>query len=206
MSAARPRLIGLTGGIACGKSAVSARLAARGAAVVDADEVARAVVAPGSAGLAAVAARFGAGVLRPDGSLDRAALGALVFGDPAARAALEGITHPLIAAESARRVAEALAGPAPLVVYDAALLVESGRAEQFRPLVVVWASPEVQRARLVARDGLSAEQAEGRLRAQLSTERKRALADFVVENDGDLAALDEEVGRLWGRLVGAEGG
>lgn len=199
---ARPRLIGLTGGIACGKSAVSARLSARGAVVIDADEVARAVVAPGSEGLRAVVARFGEGVSRPDGSLDRAALGALVFADPAARAALEGITHPLIAAESARRIEEALRGPAPLVVYDAALLIESGRADQFRPLVVVWASLEVQRARLMARDGLSLEQAEARLRAQLSPDQKRAMADQVVVNDGDLVALDRAVADLWGALVG----
>ncbi len=198
----RARLIGLTGGIACGKSAVSARLSARGAVIIDADEVSRAVVAPKSEGLAAITARFSEGVLREDGTLNRAALSALIFSDPSARAALEGITHPLIATESARRIQEALKGPAPLIVYDAALLIESGRADQFRPLVVVWAPPELQRARLMARDGLSAAQAEARLRAQLSPDRKREVADHVVVNDGDLASLDRAVARLWEGLVG----
>ncbi len=194
-------LIGLTGGIACGKSTVSAMLAARGARVVDADQIARDVVAPGTHGLASVVDAFGPDVLDGE-ALDRAALGQRVFGDDEARARLEGILHPLIAEESMRRLAEAATSGAPLVVYDAALLVESGRASQFRPLVVVTAPTEVQVARICARDGLDEVAARARIDAQMPVAEKAALADHVVDNGGDLAATAAQVAKLWEALLG----
>lgn len=194
-------LIGLTGGIACGKSTVSRMLAARGAVVVDADQVARDVVRPGSAGLAQVVDAFGDGVLDADGALDRQALGARVFGDDAARRRLEGILHPLIATESMTQLAAAGASGAPLVVYDAALIVEAGRADLFRPLVVVTAPVEAQRARIMARDGLDAAAAQARLDAQMPVAEKAALADHVVENGGALAHTEAQVAALWETLT-----
>ncbi len=193
-------LIGLTGGIACGKTTVAERLRARGAIVIDADQVARDVVAPGTPGLAQVVLAFGPTVLTGEGHLDRARLGATVFGDAAARRRLEGILHPLIAAESVRRIQAA--ADAPLVVYDAALLIESGRAEMFRPLVVVTADPATQRARLMRRDGLDLAAAEARIAAQMPVAEKVARADYVVMNDGDLAATDAQIEALWRTLTG----
>lgn len=190
-------LIGLTGGIACGKSTVAALLRARGAVVVDADEVARAVVAPGQPALADIAAAFGPTVLDATGALDRPALARAVFGDPAARRQLEAFTHPRIAAESAVRLAEAQRTGAPLVVYDAALLFESGRAEAFRPILCVTATPEVQRARLMARDGLDLAQAEARVAAQMPVAEKAARADRTIDNSGDRVATEAQVAALW---------
>ncbi len=195
-------LIGLTGGIACGKSTVADALRARGAVIVDADQVARDVVAPGTPGLAAVVEAFGEGVLDADGRLDRAALGARVFGDEMARRRLEGILHPLIAQESMVQLQTAAATGAPLVVYDAALLVESGRADLFRPLVVVSAPEAVQRERLMARDGLERPAAEARIAAQMPVAEKAAVADHVVDNGGDRAATEAQIDALWDRLVG----
>lgn len=194
-------LIGLTGGIACGKTTVARMLTARGAIVIDADQIARDVAAPGSPGLAAVVEAFGPAVLAADGALDRAALGAAVFGDPAKRARLEGLLHPRIAEESMRRIAAALAAAPPLVVYDAALLVETGRADQFRPLVVVTAPPEVQRARLIERDGLDPAAADARLAAQMPVAEKARRADHVIDNAGPLAETEAQVDALWQRLV-----
>lgn len=194
-------LIGLTGGIACGKTTVARMLTARGAIVIDADQIARDVAAPGSPGLAAVVEAFGPAVLAADGALDRAALGAAVFGDPAERARLEAILHPRIAEESMRRIAAALAAAPPLVVYDAALLVETGRADQFRPLVVVTATPEVQRARLIERDGLDPAAAAARLAAQMPVAEKARRADHVIDNSGPLAETEAQVDALWQRLV-----
>jgi dephospho-CoA kinase len=196
-------LIGLTGGIACGKTTVSRMFTGRGATVIDADQIARDVVRPGSAGLEAIVAAFGVEVRRPDGTLDRPRLGALIFADPHARKRLEAITHPLIAAESMRRLGEALGANPPLVVYDAALLVESGRAEQFRPLVVVQTSRESQIARLMSRDGLDREAAERRLSSQMDLETKAAMADHVIDNSGTLAETEQQVARLWEALVSA---
>lgn len=195
-------LIGLTGGIACGKSTVADALRARGAVIVDADQVARDVVAPGTPGLAAVVDAFGDRVLAPDGRLDRGALGARVFGDDLARRRLEGILHPLIAQESMVQLQAAAATGAPLVVYDAALLVESGRADLFRPLVVVTAPEAVQRARLMARDDLDPAAAEARIAAQMPVADKAAVADHVIDNGGERAATEAQIDALWDRLVG----
>ncbi|MBU0554057.1 dephospho-CoA kinase [Myxococcota bacterium] len=189
------RRIGLTGGIACGKSTASAMLKARGAAIIDADEVARDVVAPGTAGLTAITEAFGPAILR-EGALDRAALARIIYATPAARAQLEAILHPRIAEESARRMAEA-ARVAPLVVYDAALIIESGRAESLRPLVVVYAPRAVQMARLMARDGLDEAAAAARLAAQMPIDEKARYADHIIDNSGDLAQTQAQIDQLW---------
>jgi dephospho-CoA kinase len=185
--------VGLTGGIASGKSTVAEFLHRLGASVVDADQVARDVVAPGTDGFVAVVDAFGAEMVGPDGSLDRAKLGALVFEDEEARETLNGITHPRIAAESQRRIARERASDAPYVVYEAALLVENGLAEAFRPLVVVAIAPEQQIARLMARDGSTAEEAQKRIDSQLPLEDKLALADFIIRNDGALPETEQRV-------------
>jgi dephospho-CoA kinase len=193
--------IAVTGGIGSGKSAVTSRLAELGAVVVDADALAREVVEPGTPGLAAVVEEFGADVLRPDGSLDRAALAALVFSDPERRAALEAIVHPLVG----RRSQELLdaAPPEAVVVYDVPLLAESahlGRVEGFDAVVVVEAPVETRVQRLVAR-GLAEDDARARIAAQATDAERRAIADHVLDNSGGLEALDAAVDRLWAALT-----
>lgn len=195
--------IGLTGGIGAGKSAVAARLAAHGAVVVDADRIAREVVEPGTPGLEAVVAEFGPHVLRADGSLDRAALAAVVFADAGRRAALESIVHPRVAARSAELIAAA--PPDAVVVYDVPLLAELAggdrdRRGEFDTVVVVEAPLETRVARLVAR-GLTEDDARSRIAAQASDEQRRALADHVLDNGADLTALDAAVDRLWAALT-----
>lgn len=194
-------VIGLTGGIACGKSAVSSRLQGYGVVVVDADQVARDVVLPGSAGLAAVVDAFGASVLLPDGALDRKSLGARVFGDDAARARLNAILHPRIAAESAARFASLSGQGHGFVVYDAALLIENGIHRAMEAVVVVTAQPAVQRARLMARDGLTLAEADARIAAQWPLAKKVAEAHHVIDNSGDREALDARVREVYALLV-----
>jgi len=186
-------VVGLTGGIASGKSTVARLFAALGVPVVDADEVARDVVAPGTEGLREVAAAFGPNVLGTEGALDRAALGAVVFADSAARKRLEAITHPRIAIESGRQLAEATASGATYALYEAALLVENGSYKMFAALIVVTAPADVQRARIAARDGLDATQAQARIAAQAPVAAKIAVADWVIDNAGDRAALEARV-------------
>jgi dephospho-CoA kinase len=193
-------VIGLTGGIASGKSTVARLLAERGAAIVDADQVARQVVEPGQPALAEIIARFGTGVLTTDGTLDRKRLGAIAFSDPAARADLNRITHPRITAASASAIASWADAGAGVVFYEAALLVENESHRTLPALIVVSASPEVQLARVMARDGLSREDAEKRLASQLPLADKRAVATWVIENDGDEAALAKEVDRVVAQL------
>lgn len=189
MGQADKALIGLTGGIASGKSTVAAILAACGVAIVDADALAREVVAPGSPGLEEIVAAFGATLLAADGSLDRNKLGSLVFEDQAARATLNAITHPRIAALSAERIVKGMQTTAPYVVYEAALLVETGAHKGMQALIVVAANLQSQTARACARDGLDAQHAQARISAQAPLADKVAVADYVIENDGDLAAL-----------------
>ncbi len=191
------RIIGLTGGIASGKSTVARLLAARGARVLDADQLARQVVAPGTPGLAAVVEAFGPQVLAPDGALDRAALGERVFGDEAARRQLETITHPRIAARFLQETERAAEQGVPVLVYEAALLVESGARAAVQELVVVAATPEVQVARVAARDGLGEAAARARIAAQAPLKEKLAVADHVIKNEGSLAELEAQVQRLW---------
>ena len=191
----------LTGGIASGKSTVAALLEARGARVIDADEVAREVVAIGSPGLAQLRDRFGDTILAPDGSLDREHLGALIFGDDDARAALNAIMHPLIFVRSLERMQEALASNQRPIFYDAALLVENGAWRSFDGLVVVAAPPSLQQTRLMARNQLSDAQAQQRIDAQYPLEKKIEVADFVIHNDSDLAHLEADVDRVLNAIL-----
>lgn len=198
-------LVGLTGGIGTGKSTVAAMLAARGAVVIDADRLAREVVEPGEPTLARIVQEFGPEVLGPDGRLDRKALGALVFADPARRRRLEALTHPPIRARlDARLEALARAGFRGVVVVDAPLLVESGLHRAMDRLVVVTADEATQLARLMARDGLDRAEALRRIRSQMPLAAKARLADHVIDNSGDRAATEAQVERLWAALE-AEG-
>jgi dephospho-CoA kinase len=190
------RLIGLTGGIATGKSTFAAALRALGVPVIDADELARAAVAKGTPGLAAVVAEFGDDVLAPDGELERRSMGARVFADPSARARLEATVHPTVRALFRTELARLAAGGYPVAVYDVPLLYEAKREGEADLVVVVWAPREVQIARLAARDGLDRTAAEARLAAQLPIDEKAARADVVIENHGDPAALVEKARRL----------
>jgi dephospho-CoA kinase len=190
--------IGLTGGIGSGKSTVAALLTQHGARVVDADRIAREVVEPGTPGLAAVVAEFGDGVLTPEGALDRPALAALVFGDPAARARLDAIVHPLVRSRAAELVAAAPVDA--VVVQDVPLLVETGQASSFDLVLVVEAEVGTRVARLVER-GLTAEDARARIASQATDEQRRAVADVVLRNDGDRDALAIEVDRFWAERV-----
>ncbi len=196
------RQIGLTGGIASGKSAVAGRLAELGAVIIDSDVLAREVVQPGTPGLAAVVARFGSGVLAADGSLDRAALGAVVFADPQARAALEAIIHPAVRARAAALSAAAPAGA--VVVQVIPLLVEAGLADAFDQVVVVDVDPDLQMERLQRRNRYSREEAAARIAAQAPRDVRLAQADVVIENSGTLAELYAQVDRFWAALTGAD--
>ncbi|GAA4750547.1 hypothetical protein GCM10023328_36720 [Modestobacter marinus] len=190
--------IGLTGGIGSGKSTVAALLAERGAVVVDADRLAREAVAPGTTGLAAIAEEFGPGVLTGDGALDRAALAAVVFADPAARARLDAIVHPRVRARAAELAAAA--PPGSVVVQDVPLLVETGQAASFDLVLVVQTDPETRVARLVDR-GLSAADARARIASQATDEQRRAVADVVLRNDGPPEELAAQVDRFWSEHV-----
>jgi dephospho-CoA kinase len=203
MLGAVSKIIGLSGGIGSGKSTVARELAALGAVVIDADAIVHELQAPGAPLLDEIARAFGRQLIRPDGSLDRAALGDLVFRDEAARKRLGEIVHPKVGAEVARRLAAARAAGAPLVVLDIPLLFEGRRAGtgsaaalRFDATVLVHASEETQIARQIARDGCSRDEALRRIRAQLPLSEKRALADHVIENDGDLADTRRQVGEL----------
>jgi dephospho-CoA kinase len=189
------KVIGLTGGIASGKSTVSSMLRQLGADVIDADAIARDVVEPGTPGLAEVARRF-PGVLGADGRLDRAKLGARIFFDPQERAALNAILHPLIQEEFRRRTAALEAQGKPLVVYDAALLIENGLHRAMDAVVVVNAPEDVQRRRLMERNGLTREEADARLASQMPLREKLQHATWVVENGGTLEATRAQVERI----------
>ncbi|MDP9792060.1 dephospho-CoA kinase [Catenuloplanes nepalensis] len=191
--------VGLTGGIGAGKSAVSARLAELGAIVIDSDVLAREVVAPGTDGLAELRAAFGDGVLRPDGALDRPALGALVFGDDAARRRLEAIIHPRVRDRSAE-LAEAAPDDA-IVVHDVPLLVESGLAPLYQLVVVVETPEEIRVARLTRDRGMTEDAARARIAAQATDAQRREVADVVLSNAGTREELIAAVDDLWQRLI-----
>jgi dephospho-CoA kinase len=192
-------LVGLTGGIGAGKSTVAELLAARSAVVVDADQVARAVVEPGQPALAKLVERFGDGILDADGRLDRTALAKVAFSDEDSHRDLEGITHPAINEEFTRRVAEA-PGDA-IVVLDVPLLAESEQARKrpYQTVIVVEAPREVRLARLEAR-GVDRVDAEARMSAQAGDEERRKLATYIVDNGGDRPALERRVEEIWGDL------
>jgi dephospho-CoA kinase len=190
--------VGLTGGIGAGKSEVSRRLESYGAVVIDADLLARQVVAPGTPGLAQVVEAFGEKVLGPDGALDRERLGEIVFADASLRGKLNAIVHPLVGARM-RELEEAAAGAA-IVVHDIPLLAENHLQDGFDEVVVVDVPPRVQAERLVKERGMTPEQAEARMRAQASRQDRLEIATIVVDNSGSLAELDREVGDLWTEL------
>jgi dephospho-CoA kinase len=190
--------VGLTGGVGSGKSTVSALLAEHGAVVIDADAIARQVVEPGTPGYDAVVARFGRGILGPDGALDRPALAAIVFNDEAARADLNAIVHPLVGARTGELMQAAPAGA--IVVYDIPLLVESGTAGGFDAVVVVEAATGTRLQRLEAR-GMPEADARARMAAQADDAARRAVAHEIVVNDGSLEELRATVDELWERLL-----
>jgi dephospho-CoA kinase len=195
------RRVGLTGGVAAGKSTVSALLTELGAVVIDADVLAREVVAPGTDGLAEVVAAFGPDVLTPDGDLDRPALGAIVFGDEARRRVLEGIIHPWVRVRAAE--IEAAAGPDAVVVHDIPLLAESdGAAGTFDAVIVVDVPSEVQVSRMVGDRGWTREDAEARIAAQATREQRRAIATYVVDNTGTREDLRQRVAEVFESLTG----
>ena len=194
-------VVGLTGGIACGKTTVAEMFGDLGIPVVDADELAREVVAPGTTGLARIVEVFGEEVLLADGSLDRKRMGDIVFDDEQARSTLNAILHPLIGAAGVARIAGLQDDPAPYILYEAALLVETGSFDSFAGLIVVSASPQTQKARLIERDGFSEDEADARIGAQLPLAEKVAVADYVVVNDGDLEGTRSQVLETHQQLV-----
>jgi dephospho-CoA kinase len=195
-------LVALTGGIASGKSTIARRLAEHGAVVVDADQIVRDVQQPGSPVLRAIAAEFGDGMLREDGSLDRAGLGARVFGDPTAVATLNAIVHPAVRIESQRRFDEAFAADRDaVVVYDVPLLVEASVDHPFDLVVVTNAPRRTQVQRLVEERGLDPIQAEARVAAQVDNTTRLAIADVVIDTDGTLAHTMSQTDALWRRIV-----
>jgi len=196
------RLIGLTGGIATGKSTVAGMLQSHGAVIVDLDVLAREVVQPGTPVLARIADRFGSDVVDADGALDRAALGAIVFADPGARLELERLTHPAVIELMQQQIGEAAARDAPVVVVDVPLLFETGREELFEGTLLVYAPPETQLRRMLARDGLDAADAQQRINAQLPIDDKRLRATWVIDNGGDIAATESQVQAWWGEAIG----
>ncbi|MFE9912064.1 dephospho-CoA kinase [Streptomyces clavifer] len=191
--------VGLTGGIGAGKSEVSRLLVSYGAVLIDADRIAREVVEPGTPGLASVVETFGPGILAADGTLDRPALGAIVFADPARLAALNALVHPLVGARSAEL--EKAAGPDAVVVHDVPLLTENGLAPLYDLVVVVDASPETQLDRLVRLRGMTEADARARMAAQATREERLAVADLVVDNDGPLEDLEPQVRKVWSELT-----
>ncbi|NOU86921.1 dephospho-CoA kinase [Paenibacillus sp. LMG 31460] len=190
--------IGLTGGIACGKSTVSAMLVSRGALLVDADTIARDVVEPGSPVLEQVAAHFGQAVLQADGSLHRKKLGEIIFGNTEARKQLESILHPPIRAQIREQMeAYERQFPDKLVVVDVPLLIESNLSFMFQEVMVVYVPRPVQLERLIGRDGLTESAANNRIDAQMSIEEKRKFADVVIDNSGTWEETNAEVERFW---------
>ena len=195
------RLVGLTGGIGTGKSTVSRMLRDLGAPVIDADEAARAVVEPGTEGLAQVVEAFGKDILTPEGALDRAKLAAIVFDDPAQRRRLEAITWPLVGQWMAERTVEAAADGAGVIVQDIPLLLENpARRGMFEKVILVYAPPEVALRRLVER-GMSEADARARIASQMPIDEKRPFADVVIDNSGGLDETRRQVERAWAAIT-----
>ncbi|MFD4023535.1 dephospho-CoA kinase [Streptomyces sp. NPDC058576] len=191
--------VGLTGGIGAGKSEVSRLLVEHGAVLIDSDRISREVVEPGTPGLASVVEEFGPGVLTAEGTLDRPALGAVVFADADRRAALNAIVHPLVGARAAEL--ERAAPEDAVVIHDVPLLAENGLAPFYDLVVVVDASAETQLDRLVRLRGMTESDARARMAAQATREQRRAVADLIVDNDGPREALDAQVREVWEELV-----
>lgn len=197
-------LVAVTGGIAAGKSTVCARLHELGARVESADEIARFVQMKGSPVLDEIRERFGIGVIREDGEMDRAAVGRLVFDDADARRDLEAIVHPAIGREFRRRTAAHYAADEnAIIVYDIPLLVETGRMDEFDSVIVLACDPSVRRERLIDLRGLTPDEADVRIAAQATEEERLAIADFVIDTSGSISATLEQVGEVWADLVSA---
>ena len=194
-------VVGLTGGIASGKSTVARAFAERGIPVIDADLLAREVVAPGSQGLAAIVQTFGDEVLHPDGSLDRKGLGARVFADRSLLTQLNAITHPLVARLSAERIAAVAEGSVPYLIYEAPLIVENGLHRAMRALVVVALDVPLQIERMMTRDSLGLAEAESRILAQAPLAKKLEAADYVIDNGQDLSTLFRRVDEVHQQLL-----
>jgi len=196
-------LVGLTGGIATGKSIVAGMFAARGAAIVDADRIAHALQEPGQRCHRRIVDAFGAGVLDEAGRIDRGRLGARVFADPSVRQRLEAIMHPVIREACENEIRAAEAAGRKVCIVDAALILETGRRDRFHKIVVVAAPEEVQVDRLVRSRGLTPAEARRRISSQWTTAAKAALADHVIDNGGDLASTEEQVARIYAALEAA---
>ena len=194
------KLIGLTGGIATGKSTVAALLTELGAVVIDADEIAREIVEPEQEAWREIVRVFGTEILQSDRKLNRDNLRKMIFADANARKQLESITHPRIRSRVQERIRDLSAQGAELVVYDAPLLFENGVHHWLRPVILVACSPETQRARLARRDRLSPAEIQRHLDAQMPLADKRKLADYVIENDGDLTELKTNVEAVWKQI------
>ncbi|MDB4985681.1 MAG: Dephospho-CoA kinase [Myxococcaceae bacterium] len=194
-------VVGLTGGIASGKSTVARAFLERGIPVVDADQLAREVVAPASEGLLAIRQAFGDGVLLPDGSLDRRAVGALVFADAALRMKLNAIVHPLVVRLSAERLAALQKETIPYMIYEAPLIVENGLHRTMRALIVVALEVPLQLERLMQRDGLDRAGAMSRIEAQSPLSKKLEAADFVIDNGQSLSSLSAQVDSVHAQLL-----
>lgn len=195
------RVIGLTGGIASGKSTAARLLRELGARIIDADQLARDVVMPGQPALAEIARVFGAEVITPEGTLDRKRLGAVVFQDAEKRRQLEAITHPRIAQLTQARMMGLAAEGVPVAIYEAALLVENGSHRAMDGLIVTRCDEATQLARLVERDGLSEEEARARVAAQLPLAAKVAAADWVIDTCGPIAETQKEVAKVWAEIL-----
>ena len=187
------KLVGLTGGIASGKSTVAEILARQGAAIINADVLAREVVEPGRQAWTEIVNAFGTAVLQPDRALDRQKLRAIIFDDPAARKKLESIIHPQVRALAEQRIREHAAAGYAVIVYEVPLLFEGNLQEWLRPVILVACDVDTQRKRLQSRDNLSAVQAQKHIEAQMSLKEKRRLADYVIENNGSLEDLERQV-------------
>jgi len=192
---------GLTGGLACGKSVVAKLFRDLGAATLDTDQVSRQVVAPGTPGLAALADRFGAGILTADGRLDRDRLGKIVFGDTPARLALEAVVHPLVYRAVGEWLAEQVAGKTAVAILEIPLLFEVEVPFHFDAIICVRASRPTQVARVKARSGYDDATIDGILTAQMAVEEKAARADFVIDNEGDLTETRRQVEDVYQRLL-----
>ncbi len=193
--------VGLTGGIACGKTYVTEQLRTRGCEVIDADQVARKVVEPGQPAYQDIVLEFGPEILQPDGTIDRAKLGAIVFADTDRRARLNAIVHPRVHEMQSLWMAEvAERNPATIVVVDAALMIESGGYKRFDKIVVVYCAPEIQLARLIARNNLSVEEAARRIAAQMPSAEKLKYADYSIDTSGGFAPTDQQIETLYAEL------
>ena len=195
------RVIGLTGGIASGKSTAAKILAGLGAAVIDADQLARDVVRPGEPAYQAIVEAFGNGVLNDDGAINRTALGNIVFADPAARSRLEAITHPAIAQRAKELLTELRCRKTPLAIYMAPLLIEAGVTDRVDEIWVVYVNRETQVRRLMQRDGLSEAAALQRVASQMPMEEKRQRARIVIDNNGTEAEMVRQIREIWEREI-----